>query len=270
MRCFLIVVFVCCLAVPARLSAQTAAECVVHGDTLRNHYEFDKAIAAYTQALAVANPNDPKEKETIFLAYRDRGDTWNIEGEHDKAIADFNRALAIHPKDALTYSIRGGAWASKGEHDKAIADYSKSLEIDMSDGESYIERGDEWYYAKGEFGKAIADYAKAAEINPGNVLAYYRLGEIYATCPDAKYRDGKKAVENATKAYELDVGDEAGDCGMLDAIAAAYAESGDFAKAREFQEKAIDSASDSYLPDYRSRLELYKQGKPFHRQPVKK
>ncbi len=37
MRCFLIVVFVCCLAVPARLSAQTAAECVVHGDTLRNH-----------------------------------------------------------------------------------------------------------------------------------------------------------------------------------------------------------------------------------------
>jgi hypothetical protein len=53
-------------------------------------------------------------------------------------------------------------------------------------------------------------------------------------------------------------------------LAAAHAESGDFAKAREFQDKAIELAPDSFKREWRSRLDLYKQNKPYHAQPVKK
>ena len=57
---------------------------------------------------------------------------------------------------------------------------------------------------------------------------------------------------------------------VLDILAAAYAESGDFAKAREWEEKAIELAPKEIKQDYRDRLELYKQGKPYHEQPVTK
>ena len=56
----------------------------------------------------------------------------------------------------------------------------------------------------------------------------------YATCPDDKYRDGKKAVENASKAYQLDDGKH---WHCLGTLAAAYAESGDFEKAKEWEAK---------------------------------
>ena len=50
----------------------------------------------------------------------------------------------------------------------------------------------------------------------------------------------------------------------LDTLAAAYAENGDFDKARQWQAKAIDLAADKEEGKvYRSRLELYQQGKPY-------
>jgi tetratricopeptide (TPR) repeat protein len=132
--------------------------------------------------------------------------------------------------------------------------------------EDYARRGDE-SFRKVELDKAIADYTKAVAIDPKGYDAYYFLASFYATCPDAKYRDGKKAVEITSKAGQLS--------GVkrllyLDTLGAAYAESGDFVKARECQEKLIELAPESMKPEFRSRLELYKQGKPYHEPPVKK
>jgi hypothetical protein len=95
--------------------------------------------------------------------------------------------------------------------------------------------------------------------------------ELQATCPDAKYRDGKQAVENAKKAFRL--------CGgrnwlCLDALAAAYAESGDFKQARTWQAMAVAlaMANKSVLEKDRqeahAHLELYKQGKPCREKPM--
>ena len=57
-----------------------------------------------------------------------------------------------------------------------------------------------------------------------------------ATCPEAKYRDGGKAVESATRACELTKWKSSE---FLNTLAAAYAESGDFDAAVTWQTRAI-------------------------------
>ncbi len=126
-------------------------------------------------------------------------------------------------------------------------------------------RGLAWA-AKGEYGKAIEDYTEALWNDPKDACPYWNLARIEATCPDPEYRDGKKAVNNANKAYQLDSGEHWQCVGTL---AAAYAEDGQFEKAKEWQAKAIElaktdkSATDKKKAEARSRLELYKQGKPY-------
>ncbi|MCE9532622.1 MAG: hypothetical protein K8T89_16105 [Planctomycetes bacterium] len=84
-----------------------------------------------------------------------------------------------------------------------------------------------------------------------------------ASYPDAKYRDGKKAVELAKTAIEK-AGKDA-DWEYFAALAAAYAEVGDFEMAVVEQLKAID---DKHIhptdkKEMEARLELYRAKKPY-------
>src|SRR6185312_7334377 len=84
---------------------------------------------------------------------------------------------------------------------------------------------------------------------------------MLATSPDPKRRDGKKAVAYATRACEMSGWKEAY---HINALAAAYAESGNFAKAVEFQEKANRVDSDATTRKLgQARLKLYRQKKSY-------
>jgi hypothetical protein len=85
----------------------------------------------------------------------------------------------------------------------------------------------------------------------------------YAACPDPKYRDGTKAVANATKSCELDSWKNPN---HIDTLAAAYAEAGNFAAAIEWQTKALGMAAVKAKSELLSRLELYKARKPYRRE----
>ena len=99
---------------------------------------------------------------------------------------------------------------------------------------------------------------------PANFPLYFLpspLARIRATCPDGIWRDGKGAVEFATRACELTAWKETS---SLDMLAAAYAETGEFDKAVRWQEKANMQYTDA---DERrkgeERLKLYKEKKPY-------
>lgn len=87
---------------------------------------------------------------------------------------------------------------------------------------------------------------------------------MLATCPETKLRDGSKAVTSATRACELTQWKKGR---PLAALAAAYAESGDFQSAVRWQQKAIELTleEDSSKRYYQSCLERYRSGKPCHR-----
>ena len=154
----------------------------------------------------------------------------------------------------------------KKEYDKAIADFDVAIQAQPDWAVAYYNRGYAWS-CKGDCEKSIADYNEAMRIEPGHSGADNDLAWILATCPDPKHRDGKRAVELATKACELTDWKNAY---AIDTLAAAYAEAGDFDGAVKSERKAIETIPDEKKKaDFRVRLELYQRKKPY-REPAPK
>jgi hypothetical protein len=96
---------------------------------------------------------------------------------------------------------------------------------------------------------------------PNNPQAQNNRAWFWATCPDATYRDGLKAVDAATKAALMT---KWKDFEILDTLAAAFAETGDFDKAIEWQTKAIELCTDEKTQQtLKTRLELYEKKTPY-------
>ena len=89
---------------------------------------------------------------------------------------------------------------------------------------------------------------------------------MQATCPDPQYRDGKQAVENANRACKLDRGNGND---FIAALAEAYAENGEFEKAREAATKALELAHDEKDQRFcRELLETFTKNRPYRCQPT--
>ena len=108
---------------------------------------------------------------------------------------------------------------------------------------------------------AIADLNEAIRLEGGNAWSHNSLAWVCATCPEARYRDGKRAVASATRACELSEWKEAY---MLGTLAAACAEAGDFDAAVKWQTKANALFSDdSDKAKGAAWLKLYRARKPY-------
>ena len=71
-------------------------------------------------------------------------------------------------------------------------------------------------------------------MDPDYAFAYNNLAWVFATAPDAVFRNGNRALELAERAVELDR-----EAATLDTLAAAYAEVGRFDEAIRTQLQAI-------------------------------
>ncbi|HWH77887.1 MAG TPA: hypothetical protein VNT76_10970, partial [Candidatus Binatus sp.] len=86
------------------------------------------------------------------------------------------------------------------------------------------------------------------------------LAWALVTCPYDQLRDGALALQYAEKAVTLSHRREPN---MLDTLAAAYAETGDFEKAVTTQKEAIALLKEEVQRNsYRERLKLYQSKKP--------
>jgi tetratricopeptide (TPR) repeat protein len=214
--------------------------------------EFDKAIEIYDSLIKL----DVKSDDCARL-YDLRGFARLKQEEYDKAIADFTVAIEHEPKNARFIFNRGMAYHDGGQFEQALADYGRSLDLNNKSAATYAERG-LLYNLMGEFEKAQDDFLAGYKIDPKSFYNVYGLAMLRAASPNEKLRNGKEALDYAEQLMKL----EKRGLNANPAMAAAYAELGDFDQAIQWQQKAIEKASADKKPSQLAAMELYKAKKP--------
>ena len=97
----------------------------------------------------------------------------------------------------------------------------------------------------GNHAQAIAIYDELVNEKPEELLESIlnNLAWVLSTSPEEGLRDGKRAISLAQQACELT---EYREPHILSTLAAAFAEAGDFDKAREWSQKAVELGADHH------------------------
>jgi tetratricopeptide (TPR) repeat protein len=206
-------------------------------------------------------------KPDYVNAWFNRAEIFLESGRLAEAIHDYSEAIRLKPRDAAAYRQRGRALVLAGQREKAIEDLTKAIELNEQDAVSLVERG-ELHTQRSDWEAADADFRTAIEVDPDCAEAYRGAAWLMATCPQAKYRNSKIAVELAEQAMELAQAQTRHDFTYYDTLAAAYANAGRFEEAQRMLQKAIPRAPLTDAAAMKRRLALYISARPFREEAV--
>jgi tetratricopeptide (TPR) repeat protein len=231
---------------------------VNRGNAYARKKEWDKSTRDYDEALRL----NPKS----FQAYCNRAMNHLAAGDLDRALADLTESVRLNPNFAEAYSRRSIVLLRLKRKDAALADVDSAVRLTPDSMEPYVVRG-RLRSARREFALARADFERALERSREPHSSFLNtLAWFYATCPDQSGRDGKKSIQLATKGCELT---KWKDPHLLDTLAAAFAETGDYDQAIRRESEAIklyDGPAD-VRSEMEKRLALYRRHHPCREEP---
>jgi len=229
------------------------------GVTLFGIGRADDAIAHYRKALEI-RPDYAEASCNLANALIAKGD-------FDGAIARYRACLAAIPDHEEARYNLASALLRKGRADEAIIQYQKVLQMHPESADAHANLGSAWL-AKGHVRDAIEEYTRALQISPENLAALSNLAWLLATSADPSLRNGSEAVRLAERADSASSRSETHPT-ILRILAAAYAEAGEFAAAKETARNGLQAANmqgNTALADaLQSDLALYDLGLPFHK-----
>lgn len=188
-------------------------------------------------------------------------------GDFDGAIARYRVCVAAIPDQAEAHYNLASALLRKGRTDEAIVHYQKVLELYPENADAHANLGSA-FAAKGGVRDAVAEYTMAIEISPENVAALSNLAWLLATSADRSLRNGTEAVRLAERAESVSSRSD-NYATVLRILAAAYAEAGRFADAKETAQRALQAArvegNASLAEALQGELALYDLSLPYHK-----
>jgi tetratricopeptide (TPR) repeat protein/tRNA A-37 threonylcarbamoyl transferase component Bud32 len=226
------------------------------GLALRQKGDSERATAAFEEGKRLA-AKMPLARRTAHYHYN-LGLVLFTTGDLAEAIAALREAIRLDPKSADYHNHLGFALKAKGDLAGAIAEYRVAIRLRPKYAVAHRNLGSA-LRQKGDLAGAIAAFREAVRLDPKDVAALNSLAWVLAAGPDG-LRDGKRAVELATRACELSQWKNPYYIGTL---AAAHAEAGDFVKAIEYEKKAIALWRAADRASAEQRLALYARKQPY-------
>jgi tetratricopeptide (TPR) repeat protein len=222
---------------------------------LRNAGRLDEAVKEYRESLQI-KPEDPN-------ALNGLGITLGQQGKLDEAIECFTEALRIKPDFTTAHANIGYTLLLRGSLDEAAIHLTEALQLDPNSTQAHYSLG-QALVQRGKIGEAITHFEKALRLEPDWVGPMNDLAWLLAASKETTIHNPDKAIRLARRACELTNYKEPV---LLDTLAVAYAAAGDFIKAVETAEKALElcqfSEQNTLKKKIESRLALYKAGKPY-------
>ncbi len=205
-------------------------------------------------------------REELAGAHFGLGLTLKQRGRPSEAIGEYEQALRIAPDFVDAHLNLGAALMQTGRLPEAVAHFQQALRIVPDFAFAHFNLAIA-LDMQGDAAQAATHYAEAIRLQADFPDALNNLAMIRATSDDPRLRDGPEAVRLAQQACRLS-GRKAG---VLDTLAAAYAEAGRFAEALQTARDALDHARQQNEPalveSIQAEIRLYETGKPFHKSP---
>lgn len=258
------------------------------GSALASKAQWDEAITHFEQALE-GRPENAELHDWLGVALREKG-------RSDEALGHFREAVRLAPGLAIAHFNLGRALKQQGKLEEAVAQYRRALAIDPRLAAAHNSLGS-ILGSQGRLAEAAGHFREAVRIEPGDAEAHNNLGLalrmlgkdeeaiqhlraalklrgdwpapmselawILATAADPKLRDPAEARRLAERAATQT---SHGDPAVLDALAAAYAASGDWDRATATATTAVALAAKRSPPmaeEIGQRLALYRNREPY-------
>jgi len=216
-------------------------------------------VAHYRDAIQL----DP----TVAAAHNDLAIALERTGQRDEAILQYADAASLQPQRAESRCNLAAALARANRLPEAIEQFRVALQLKPQLVEARAGLASA-YAQTGHVRDAIAELEALLIEQPDSPAAEASLAWLLATVDDASLRDGRHALDLAADA---DRRTDHENPEALNALAAAYAESGRFNDAVETAQRAIaaarrngDTALFTALP---ARLAQYRAGLPVRQRP---
>lgn len=221
----------------------------------RQRDEFDDALSDCDRMAELA----PDQDRPWLLRSQIRAEAGDLDG----ALADLRRAMPLSDEPHRLHGVAAELLLGAGRFEEAREELDALLEKKPDEAIAYFLRSQCWRRL-GLYAEQLEDLRRGLQADPEHGLLLNSLAWLHATCPDAALRDGAKAVAAGLQALKLEKGVNPH---LLDTLAAAYAEQGDFDEACQYMRRAV-AAFKAMLPPaalepYRQRLALFEAGEPF-------
>jgi tetratricopeptide (TPR) repeat protein len=159
-------------------------------------------------------------------------------GDVASAKRNINEALRIDPKLWPALYVRAEIFAREGKYELAIQDCNEALRQNRFFIDAALLRAN-INVALRKYAEASKEFNSLIAMRPATVVLARALSErawFQATCPEASFRNGQQAVKDAKAACSIVAWK---DEDMIDTLAVAYAETGDFDSAVRYAQQAL-------------------------------
>lgn len=189
-----------------------------------------------------------------------------VNGETEKAATAFKQALAIDPGNEVALIWLGIMAEKTGRLPQALDYYSQAIATNPDNANAWLKRGIFLFDMK-YWDDAWQNFHDALQHSPNNIDFLERFSWLLATCPDDTIRNGEQALNMAKRlSTMLKIRKEQNITGGM-ALAAAYAEVGNFQNAREVTNRLIDYTkkiqTEEFLPQLEKMLATFRKNQPY-------